>query len=187
MAASAGTVIRIGIQLIDNRSSPMPTFGPRVCLESRRAREMASIVSSYGGQPISAPSMREVPLESNTEALAFADALERDEFDLVILLTGVGTRALVEVVEQVQGQRDAFVARLAERSPGARSEAGGGAARAGTDALAHGARAQHLARGAGRARRRARELPLPGTRVAVQEYGASNPELLAGLEERGAL
>jgi uroporphyrinogen-III synthase len=30
-------------------------------------------------------------------------------------------------------------------------------------------------------------LPLAGRRVAVQEYGASNPELLAGLAERGAL
>jgi uroporphyrinogen-III synthase len=30
------------------------------------------------------------------------------------------------------------------------------------------------------------ELGLKGLRVAVQEYGASNPELLAGLRERGA-
>jgi len=73
---------------------------------------MASIVSSYGGQPIAAPSMREVPLESNPEAIAFADALERGEFDLVILLTGVGTRALVSVVERVRGSRDAFVLAL---------------------------------------------------------------------------
>jgi uroporphyrinogen-III synthase len=29
-------------------------------------------------------------------------------------------------------------------------------------------------------------LPIKGRRVAVQEYGASNPELLAGLAERGA-
>jgi uroporphyrinogen-III synthase len=28
-------------------------------------------------------------------------------------------------------------------------------------------------------------LPLPGKRIAVQEYGAPNPELLAGLAERG--
>ena len=48
-------------------------------LESRRARELASIVESYGGRPIVAPSMREVPLESNTEALAFADAVLRQE------------------------------------------------------------------------------------------------------------
>src|SRR5258708_10287899 len=30
------------------------------------------------------------------------------------------------------------------------------------------------------------ELRLPGKRVAVQEYGVSNPELLSGLRERGA-
>ena len=76
---------------------------------------MASIVSSYGGQPIAAPSMREVPLESNPEAIAFADALERGEFDLVILLTGVGTRALLDVVERVRGSRDSFVQALVER------------------------------------------------------------------------
>jgi uroporphyrinogen-III synthase len=29
-------------------------------------------------------------------------------------------------------------------------------------------------------------LPIRGRRIAVQEYGASNPELLAGLGERGA-
>ena len=34
-----------------------------------------------------------------------------DEFDLVILLTGVGTRALVAVVERVRGQRESFVQR----------------------------------------------------------------------------
>jgi uroporphyrinogen-III synthase len=33
---------------------------------------------------------------------------------------------------------------------------------------------------------KADSLPLQGRRVAVQEYGASNPELLAGLAERGA-
>ena len=91
-----------------------PSFDNRrvLILESRRAKEMASIVSSYGGQPIAAPSMREVPLESNPEAIAFADALERGEFDLVILLTGVGTRALVAVVERVRGSRDSFVQAL---------------------------------------------------------------------------
>jgi uroporphyrinogen-III synthase len=30
-------------------------------------------------------------------------------------------------------------------------------------------------------------LPVKGRRVAVQEYGTSNPELIAGLEERGAI
>ena len=51
--------------------------------------------------PIVAPSMREVPLESNTEALEFARTLAANGFDMVIFLTGVGTRALARVVETV--------------------------------------------------------------------------------------
>ena len=33
-------------------------------------------------------------------------------FDVVVLLTGVGTRVLLDVVERTQGSRDAFVAAL---------------------------------------------------------------------------
>ena len=58
-----------------------------------------------------APSMREVPLESNTEALAFARTLAANGFDMVIFLTGVGTRALARVVETVY-PLDQFAAAL---------------------------------------------------------------------------
>ena len=44
-------------------------------LESRRAPEMAKLIASNGGEAMVAPSMREIPLESNTEALAFARKL----------------------------------------------------------------------------------------------------------------
>jgi uroporphyrinogen-III synthase len=40
-------------------------------LESRRGPEMAKLIASYAGEAVVAPSMREVPLESNTEAVAF--------------------------------------------------------------------------------------------------------------------
>src|ERR1700734_1454357 len=70
-------------------------------LESRRAVEMAKLIENYGGRAVIAPSMREVPLESNTEALAFARALFAGGFDMVIFLTGVGTRALARVVETI--------------------------------------------------------------------------------------
>ena len=156
-------------------------------LESRRAKEMASIISSYGGQPISAPSMREVPLDSNPDAIAFADALARDEFELVILLTGVGTRALVAVVEQARGSRDAFVSALGR-----------------TKVLARGPKPVAVLRELALTPwltapepntwrevlsaldDKQQEFTLSGKRVAVQEYGASNPDLLAGLEDRGA-
>jgi uroporphyrinogen-III synthase len=95
---------------------PPPSFtGLRVLvLESRRARELGLIVTSYGGRPLVAPSMREVPLESNAEALAFVDDLINEEFDVVIFLTGVGTRALVDLVQRAHGSRKKFVEALSQ-------------------------------------------------------------------------
>ena len=167
----------------------MPSFDNRrvLILESRRAKEMASIVSSYGGQPISAPSMREVPLESNPEAIAFADALERGEFDLVVLLTGVGTRALVAVVERVRGSRESFVRALAQTKVVARGPKPVAVLReldvpVWLTAPEPNTWREVLSALDGKNG----ELSLAGRRVAVQEYGASNPDLLSGLEARGA-
>ena len=70
-------------------------------LESRRGPEMAKLIANHGGEAIVAPSMREIPLETNTEALAFGRKLFAGEFDMVIFLTGVGTRALARVVETI--------------------------------------------------------------------------------------
>src|SRR3954471_8202444 len=73
----------------------MPFDGLRVLsLESRRAEEMATLIRKQGGEPFVAPSMREVPLEENAEAVDFGARLLGGEFDSVILLTGVGTRLL---------------------------------------------------------------------------------------------
>ena len=167
----------------------MPSFDNRrvLILESRRAKEMASIVSSYGGQPVSAPSMREVPLESNPEAIAFADALERGEFDLVVLLTGVGTRALVAVVERVRGSRESFVRALAQTKIVARGPKPVAVLReldvpVWLTAPEPNTWREVLSALDGKNG----ELSLAGRRVAVQEYGASNPDLLSGLEARGA-
>src|SRR5271154_6812371 len=70
-------------------------------LESRRGAEMAKLIASSGGKAVVAPSMREIPLETNTEALAFGRSLAAGEFDVVIFLTGVGTRALARVLETI--------------------------------------------------------------------------------------
>lgn len=65
--------------------------------ESRMAEEMARLINRYSGQPMVAPSMQEIPLENNTQALEFGDQLIAGNIDMLILLTGVGVRTLVEV------------------------------------------------------------------------------------------
>lgn len=132
--------------------------------------------------------MREVPLESNAEAIAFADALERDGFDAVILLTGVGTRALVAVVERVRGSRDAFVQALRRTKVVARGPKPVAVLRELDVPLWLTAPEPNTWREVLSALDgKQQELSLAGKRVAVQEYGASNPDLLEGLETRGAL
>src|SRR5689334_14942761 len=69
-----------------------------LALESRHAKEISKLIASYGGAPTVAPAMREVPVES-PEALQFAADLVAGKFDMVIFLTGAGTRALVSAVE----------------------------------------------------------------------------------------
>lgn len=78
----------------------MTGFGAQriVIFESRRAAEMASLVERHGGVPLSAPAMRELTVDGAPEALAFARRLAAGEVDVVILMTGVGTRALIEEI-----------------------------------------------------------------------------------------
>ncbi|HET8547193.1 MAG TPA: uroporphyrinogen-III synthase [Bryobacteraceae bacterium] len=77
----------------------MGFFGNRVlALESRRAAETAELIRRNGGEPFVAPSMRERAIEQNESAFDFAERLFRGEFDMVIFLTGVGTRYLARAV-----------------------------------------------------------------------------------------
>src|ERR1700759_5258995 len=69
--------------------------GKRVlALESRRASEIAELIRRQGGVPFVAPSMREVPLAENRALTEFAERLFAGEFDIMILLSGVGTHQL---------------------------------------------------------------------------------------------
>jgi uroporphyrinogen-III synthase len=77
----------------------VPFDGLRVLsLESRRSKEIERLIRSQGGEPFVAPSMREVPLADNPQAFEFAEKLFRGEFEMMILLTGVGTRLLNDVL-----------------------------------------------------------------------------------------
>jgi len=160
-----------------------------LALESRRATELSKLISTYGGLPILAPAMKEVPLESNGEALAFAARLLAGEFDLVIFLTGVGARALLGVVETTH-KRDEYIAalqriKIVARGPkpvAALREIGVSPALTVPEPNTW----RELLRALDEAAHSIAAIPLRGARIAVQEYGVSNPELLAGLNERGA-
>ena len=59
-------------------------------LESRRAKEMETLIRREGGDPYVAPSVQERALENHGEASQFLARLEAGEFDMLICMTGTG-------------------------------------------------------------------------------------------------
>ena len=149
-----------------------------LALESRRGTELAALIRNYGGQPIEAPALREVPLESNPAALEFADALMRDEYDIVVFLTGVGTRVLVSVVERVYA-REAFIAALARTKIVVRGPKPLAVLRERHVPVWVAAPEPNTWRDVLAAiEAKSEERPLRGARLALQEYGVSNTEYM---------
>jgi uroporphyrinogen-III synthase len=166
-----------------------PSFdGLRVLsFESRRAVEIGALIDTYGGRAVVAPALREVPLDSNPEVVDFAARLLRGEFDLTIFLTGVGTRELVNAAERIH-PRAALIAALAATKVVARGPKPLAVLRdlqvpVWTTAPEPNTWRELLAA----IEAKSAEQPLAGARVAVQEYGVSNVELLDALRERGAV
>jgi uroporphyrinogen-III synthase len=154
-----------------------------VSFESRRAKEMGELIRRYGGEAIVAPSMREVPLSENRAALDLLPQLEAGNFDLLILMTGVGTSTLNAALLTQYSQ---------ERINAALQR---------TQMVARGPKPVAALKELGL--KPAIAVPEPNTwreilstldstfdirskRVAIQEYGISNKELVGELENRGA-
>ena len=154
-----------------------------VAFESRMAAETARLIERNGGRAIVAPAMREVPLGDNPAALEFADRLLAGQIDIAIFLTGVGVRALFQVME-TRHQRAALIAALGR-----------------VVTVVRGPKPLAALRDLGLAA--SLEAPEPNTwkellgaltahgdlrgkRVALQEYGVSNRDLVSALEARGA-
>jgi uroporphyrinogen-III synthase len=146
-----------------------------LALESRRSAETAELIRRQGGEPFVAPSMREVPIEENVAALEFAERLYAGQFDMMILMTGVGTRQLSRLL----GER--FVAAIANLTVVARGPKPVSALREmgltpAVVAPEPNTWREVLQATVGRVERR----------IAVQEYGRPNPEFLEALRGRGA-
>jgi len=152
-------------------------------LESRRSSELAKLIATYGGEPLSAPAMREVPVETNAAIFDFADALLRGLYDLIVFTTGVGVRTLIKAVSE-RYNREEFLtalrkARIAARGPKSSSalrELGIPITYVSPEPFTWRAMVSHLEAELGD--------QLNGMNIAIQEYGASNPELLTALSER---
>jgi uroporphyrinogen-III synthase len=154
-----------------------------VSFESRRSAEMAELIRHYGGEPIQAPSLREVPLADQHAALAFGEALLAGDPDVLILLTGVGTRMLIATLS-TRWPREDVVARLGRLTLVCRGPKPIAALKEVGLVPALGVPEPNTWRDL--LAELDRTLAIGGRRVAVQEYGARNEELLAGLRQRGA-
>lgn len=162
-----------------------PSFaGLRVAaFESRRADEMTNMIQRMGGVAAVSPSMREVSLGNNSQAVAFARQIIAGELDVLILMTGVGVRHLLAEVEGHVHRQQLLDALSA------------------TTTVARGPKPVAVLKELGLTptirvpepntwrevlATLDEQLPVAGRRVGVQEYGLPNPQLTDGLTARGA-
>jgi len=148
-------------------------------LESRRSEEMGTLLRKQGCVPFIAPSMREVPIADNPDVLAFYENLRAGAFDMVILLTGVGARAVDTVLAPYHGA-GAFAEELkkvavAPRGPKPMAVLREWGVPWAVAVPSPNTWRELIAATEGR----------PERRIAVQEYGRSNEDLLAALRARG--
>ncbi len=154
----------------------MALNGIRVlALESRRAAEIAELIRRQSGDPFVAPSMRELPVAENDAVFRFAERLAAGGFDMMMLLTGIGTRQLSRVIGPgfAQSLRRITVAARGPKPVAALREMGIAPAIVAPEPNTW---RELLAATEGR----------PERRLALQEYGRPNPELVAALQARGA-
>lgn len=151
-------------------------------LEARRASELASLITRHNGVPYPAPALREVPLDNQDDVRAFLDALIAGPVDVVVLQTGVGTKALLEAADRL-GKLDGTLAALARaqvavRGPKPVAVLRPYGVRVDLQAPEPNTTAELLGV--------LRPLGLAGKRVALQHYGDVNHTLRQALLEAGA-
>ncbi|MCG8448137.1 MAG: uroporphyrinogen decarboxylase [Pirellulales bacterium] len=144
---------------------------------------MKRLIERFDGVPLVSPSMREVAVDEDRPSIDFANRLITGQVDVVLFLTGVGTRMLVERIER-HVDRQRFLDALADIKTVVRGPKPLAALRElGVEPTLRvpepntwrevlSTLDQHL--------------PVANLVVAVQEYGLPNVSLIAGLEARGA-
>jgi uroporphyrinogen-III synthase len=165
----------------------MPGFnGLRVLsFESRRAQEIGQLIRNNGGEPIVAPSTREVQTPNEDERKLIRGILN-SEFDAIILMTGVGSRALAQAAE-AEGSREDFLAALRRTRVVVRGPKPAAAMREFgvpvTLAVPEPNTWREIVKTLDENQN---DVPLQGQRIAIQEHGEPSPDLYSALRERGA-
>ncbi len=156
-----------------------------VAFESRHATEMAALITRFGGVPRVAPALREAPLREDAAALSFGAALLAGRLDAVIVMTGVGTRRLIEVLE-TRHTRDQIVQALAGITVVARGPKPAKVLRELQAPITITVPEPNTWRELlDELDENPRGFTLAGSRMAVQEYGVPNEVFLDALKERG--
>ena len=158
--------------------------GTVLAFESRRSSEIARLIENYGGRAMVAPATKEVPAANSADVPRFATALLAGKLDLVIFLTGVGTRALSRAIEPFCSHEQ-FVSAVSRISVLARGPKPVAALKELgvpiTWTVPEPNTWQEILQTLD-----ANSVPLQGRTVAVQEHGIPSPQLIEGLQKRGA-
>jgi uroporphyrinogen-III synthase len=156
-----------------------------LAFESRMANEMARLIERHGGVPHVVPAMREIPipLQDNSAVFRFGVKLMLHQIDILILMTGVGTKALFEILQVryplaqlIEALKATIVVTrgpkplAALKALGADSNITVPEPNTWQDVIA----TLDYYR------------PVQGLRIAVQEYGAPNADMIQDLKTRGA-
>ena len=160
------------------------SLGGRVVafVEARMQSEMAGLIERHGGTPYPAPVLQELYLEDDPHVHKLVRDVCDGSLDVVVLLTGVGTRALIGAADSM-GVKDDFLTALNRLTVFARSPKPARVLRqneihidvmppepyTSADLLES-----------------IKEYDLQGRDLAVQAYGSPNGFLTQGLEDRGA-
>jgi uroporphyrinogen-III synthase len=162
-----------------------PLAGKTVAfLESRRAAEVARMIERQGGIPSVTPTLREVPVADDALRAWLARLADR-AFDVVIFLTGVGCRILLDAATRTQ-VADATLSGLAAARVVARGP------KPVQVLKEHGVRIDYVPPEPNTSDELLTELirwDLPGKRIGLQCYGGTTPfleRLRAGLIGAGA-
>src|SRR5688572_26203264 len=167
---------------------PLPTdfHGLRVLsFESRMSADMARLIQRHAGQPLVTPALREIPipLQDNAAVFRFGVKLILHQLDILILMTGVGTKALLEILQTRYP--------LAEIIDALKK----------TIIVTRGPKPLAILKALGmEANITVPEpntwhdviatldyyRPVQGLKIAIQEYGVSKPDMIQDLQTRGA-